>query len=59
VSKGAVRLDGFDNKIISIYTRGIEVLLVKICDESMVKIKAICLALALDWEGQKHVLGIW
>jgi putative transposase len=108
VAKGETRLDGFDDKIISLYARGMTVreiqatcaelyavdvspdlisrvtdavldevrkwqnrpldvvypvvsfdaLRVKIRDESMVKNKAVYLALALDCEGHKHVLGL-
>ena len=36
-----------------------DALRVKIRDESVVKNKAVYLALALDCEGQKHVLGLW
>ena len=107
--KGETRLDGFDDKIISMYARGMTVreiqghlrelyavevspdlisrvtdavldevrewqnrpldavypviffdaLRVKIRDESVVKNKAVYLALALDCEGHKHVLGLW
>jgi transposase-like protein len=32
---------------------------VKVRDESVVKNKAVYLSLALDCEGQKHVLGLW
>ena len=109
VPKGETRLDGFDDKIISLYARGMTVreiqghlrelyavevspdlisrvtdavldevrewqnrpldavypvvffdaLRVKIRDESVVKNKAVYIALALDCEGHKHVLGIW
>jgi len=109
VAKGETRLDGFDDKIISLYARGMTVreiqghlrelyavdvspdlisrvtdavldevrewqnrpldavypvvffdaLRVKIRDESVVKNKAVYLALALDCEGHKHVLGLW
>jgi hypothetical protein len=109
VAKGETRLDGFDDKIISLYARGLTVreiqghlrelygvdvspdlisrvtdavldevrewqnrpldavypvvffdaLRVKIRDESVVKSKAVYLALALDCEGHKHVLGLW
>jgi putative transposase len=109
VAKGATRLDGFDDKIISLYARGMTVreiqghlrelyaidvspdlisrvtdavldevrewqnrpldtvypvvffdaLRVKIRDESAVRNKAVYLALALDCEGHKHVLGLW
>jgi putative transposase len=109
VPKGETRLDGFDDKIISLYARGMTVreikghlrelygvdvspdlisrvtdavleevrewqnrpldavypviffdaLRVKIRDESVVRNKAVYLALALDCEGHKHVLGIW
>ena len=109
VPKGETRLDGFDDKIISLYARGMTVreiqghlrelyavdvspdlisrvtdavldevrewqnrpldtvypvvffdaLRVKIRDESVVKNKAVYLALALDCEGHKHVLGLW
>ena len=109
VAKGETRLDGFDDKIISLYARGMTVreiqghlremyavdvspdlisrvtdavldevrewqnrpldavypvvffdaLRVKIRDEGVVKSKAVYLALALDCEGHKHVLGLW
>jgi putative transposase len=109
VPKGVTRLDGFDDKIISLYARGLSVreiqahlkelygaevspdlisrvtdavldevkewqnrslealypivffdaLRVKVRDEGVVKSKAIYVALALDTEGQKHVLGLW
>jgi putative transposase len=109
VPKGETRLDGFDDKIISMYGRGMTVreiqghlrelygvevspdlisrvtdavldevrewqnrpldavypvvffdaLRVKIRDESVVKNKAVYVALALDCEGHKHVLGLW
>ena len=36
-----------------------DALRVKIRDESVVKNKAVYLVLALDCEGQKHVLGLW
>jgi putative transposase len=36
-----------------------DALRVKIRDESVVKNKAVYLALALDCEGHKHVLGLW
>jgi len=109
VPKGVTRLDGFDDKIISLYARGLTVreiqghlkeiygtevspdliskvtdavleevkewqsrpldacypivffdaLRVKIRDEGLVKNKAVYVALALDAEGHKHVLGLW
>jgi len=109
VPKGVTRLDGFDDKIISLYARGLSVreiqahlkelygvevspdlisrvtdavleevtawqnrpleatypivffdaLRVKVRDEGIVKSKAVYVALALDAEGQKHVLGLW
>jgi putative transposase len=109
VPKGVTRLDGFDDKIISLYSRGLSVrdiqahlkelygtevspdlisrvtdavldevkewqnrplealypivffdaLRVKVRDEGIVKSKAVYVALALDTEGQKHVLGLW
>jgi putative transposase len=109
VPKGVTRLDGFDDKIISLYARGLSVreiqahlkelygtevspdlisrvtdavldevkewqnrplealypivffdaLRVKVRDEGIVKSKAVYVALALDTEGQKHVLGLW
>ena len=109
VPKGVTRLDGFDDKIISLYARGLTVreiqghlkelygtevspdlisrvtdavleevkdwqgrpldacypivffdaLRVKIRDEGLVRNKAVYVALALDVEGQKHVLGLW
>lgn len=36
-----------------------DALRVKVRDEGIVKSKAVYLALALDTEGQKHVLGLW
>ena len=107
--KGETRLDGFDDKIISLYARGMTVreiqghlqelygvevspdlisrvtdavleevrewqnrpldpvypvvffdaLRVKIRDEGLVRNKAVYVALALDADGQKHVLGLW
>ena len=109
VPKGVSRLDGFDDKVISLYARGLTVreiqghlkelygtevspdlisrvtdavleevkewqarpldacypivffdaLRVKIRDEGLVRNKAVYVALALDVEGQKHVLGLW
>jgi putative transposase len=109
VPKGVTRLDGFDDKIISLYARGLTVreiqghlrelygtevspdlisrvtdavleevkewqarpldacypivffdaLRVKIRDEGLVRNKAVYIALALDAEGHKHVLGLW
>ena len=108
VPKGERRLDGFDDKIISLYARGLTVreiqgylhelygvevspdlisrvtdavleerawqnrpldpvypvvffdaLRVEIRDEGLVKNKAVYVALALDTEGHKHVLGLW
>lgn len=109
VPKGVTRLDGFDDKIVSLYARGLSVreiqahlkelygtevspdlisrvtdavldevkewqnrplevlypivffdaLRVKVRDEGIVKSKAVYVALALDAEGQKHVLGLW
>src|SRR5215475_2986151 len=109
IAKGQTRFDGFDEKILSLYARGMTVreiqghllelygaevspdlisrvtdavldevrewqnrpldavypvvffdaLRVKIRDESVVRNKAIYLALALDCEGHKHVLGLW
>lgn len=109
VPKGATRLDGFDDKVISLYARGLTVreiqghlremygtevspdlisrvtdavleevrewqvrpldacypivffdaLRVKIRDEGLVRNKAVYIALALDAEGHKHVLGLW
>jgi len=109
VPKGVTRLDGFDDKIISLYARGLTVreiqghlreiygtdvspdliskvtdavleevrewqvrpldtcypivffdaLRVKIRDEGLVRSKAVYIALALDAEGHKHVLGLW
>lgn len=109
VPKGVTRLDGFDDKIISLYARGLTVreiqghlreiygtevspdlisrvtdavldevkewqsrpldacypivffdaLRVKIRDEGLVRNKAVYVALALDTEGHKHVLGLW
>jgi putative transposase len=109
VPKGVTRLEGFDDKIVSLYARGLSVreiqahlkemygtevspdlisrvtdavldevrewqnrpldavypiiffdaLRVKVRDEGIVKNKAVYVALALDTEGQKHVLGLW
>ncbi len=36
-----------------------DALRVKVRDEGIVKSKAVYVALALDTEGQKHVLGLW
>src|SRR6478672_1016961 len=109
IAKGQTHFTGFDDKIISLYARGMTVreiqghlrelygvevspdlisrvtdavldevrewqnrpldavypvvffdaLRVKIRDESVVKNKAVYVALALDCEGHKHVLGLW
>jgi putative transposase len=109
VPKGTTRLDGFDDKIVNLYARGLstreiqghlydmygtevspdlisrvtdavldevrewqsrplepmypivffDALRVKVRDEGIVKNKAVYVALALDTEGQKHVLGLW
>src|SRR6201993_3619460 len=109
VAKGQTRLDGFDDRIISLYARGLSVreiqghlqelygievspdlisrvtdavleevrerqnrpldpvypviffdaLRVKIRDEGLVKNKAVYVALALNTEGGKEVLGLW
>src|ERR1700738_4768140 len=109
IGKGQTRFDGFDEKILSLYARGMTVreiqghlaelyatdvspdlisrvtdavldevkewqnrplevlypivffdaLRVKVRDEGIVKSKAVYVALALDTEGQKHVLGLW
>jgi putative transposase len=109
VPKGVTRLEGFYDKIISLYARGLTVreiqghlreiygtevspdlisrvtdavleevkewqarpldacypivffdaLRVKIRDEGLVRNKAVYVALALDAEGHKHVLGLW
>src|SRR5579862_359280 len=109
VPKGVTRLDGFDDKIVSLYARGLTVrevqahlreiyqtdvspdlisrvtdavleevtawrsrplepcypvvfldaLRVKIRDETIVRNKAIYVALALNSEGEKEVLGLW
>src|SRR4029450_9145226 len=109
VPKGETRLDGFDDKIISLYGRGMTVreiqghlrelyavdvspdlisrvtdavleevrewqnrpldtvypvvffdaLRVKIRDDGLVRNKAVYVALALDVDGEKHVLGLW
>ena len=109
IPKGVTRLDGFDDRIISLYARGLTVreiqghlreiygtevspdlisrvtdavleevkewqtrpldacypivffdaLRVKIRDEGLVRNKAVYVALALDAEGHKHVLGLW
>src|SRR6202044_3628649 len=109
IAKGQTRFEGFDEKILSLYARGMTVreiqghlaelygaevspdlisrvtdavldevrewqnrpleavypvvffdaLRVKIRDEGLVKNKAVYVALALDTEGQKHVLGLW
>jgi len=109
VAKGQTRFDGFDDKILSLYARGMTVreiqghlselygidvspdlisrvtdavleevrewqnrpldpvypviffdaLRVKIRDEGLVKNKAVYIALALNAEGEKEVLGLW
>ena len=109
VQKGQTRFDGFDDKILSLYARGMTVreiqghlfelyrvevspdlisrvtdavleevrdwqnrpldpvypvvffdaLRVKIRDEGLVKNKAVYIALALNAEGEKEVLGLW
>lgn len=109
VAKGQTRLDGFDDRIISLYARGLSVreiqahlqelyavevspdlisrvtdavleevrewqnrpldalypviffdaLRVKIRDEGLVRNKAVYVALALNNEGEKEVLGLW
>src|SRR5947199_2930191 len=109
VAKGQTRLDGFDDRVISLYARGLSVreiqghlqelygvevspdlisrvtdavleevrewqtrpldpvypviffdaLRVKIRDEGMVKNKAVYVALALNPDGEKEVLGLW
>jgi putative transposase len=109
VAKGQTRLDGFDDRIISLYARGLwvreiqghlqelygaevspdpisrvtdavleavrdwqnrpldpvyrvifcDALRVKIGDEGVVKNKAVFVALALNGEGEKEVLGLW
>ena len=109
VAKGQTRLDGFDDRIISLYARGLSVreiqahrqelygvevspdlisrvtdavleevrewqnrpldpvypviffdaLRVKIRDEGLVRNKAVYIALALNSEGEKEVLGLW
>jgi putative transposase len=109
VAKGQTRLDGFDDRIISLYARGLSVreiqahlqelygvevspdlisrvtdavleevrewqnrpldpvypviffdaLRVKIRDEGLVRNKAVYVALALNSEGEKEVLGLW
>jgi putative transposase len=109
VAKGQTRLDGFDDRIISLYARGLSVreiqahlqelygvevspdlisrvtdavleevrewqnrpldpvypviffdaLRVKIRDEGLVRNKAVYVALALNGEGEKEVLGLW
>src|SRR6201994_3613556 len=109
IGKGQTRFDGFDDKILSLYARGMTVreiqghlrelygtevspdlisrvtdavleevkewqsrpldtcypivffdaLRVKIRDEGLVRNKAVYIALALDAEGHKHVLGLW
>jgi len=109
VPKGQTRLDGFDDRIISLYARGLSVreiqshlmeiygvavspdlisrvtdavleevrewqnrpldplypviffdaLRVKIRDEGLVRNKAVYVALALNSEGEKEVLGLW
>src|SRR5246127_3027780 len=109
VAKGQTRLDGFDDRIISLFARGLSVreiqahlqelygievspdlisrvtdavleevrewqnrpldpvypviffdaLRVKIRDEGLVKNKAVYVALALNAEGEKDVLGLW
>jgi len=109
VAKGQTRLDGFDDRIISLYARGLSVreiqahlkelygvevspdlisrvtdavleevrewqsrpldpvypviffdaLRVKIRDEGLVRNKAVYVALALNTDGEKEVLGLW
>ncbi|WP_213256409.1 IS256 family transposase, partial [Bradyrhizobium sp. sBnM-33] len=106
IAKGQTRFDGFDDKILSLYARGMTVreiqghlselygtevspdlisrvtdavldevrewqtrpldpvvffdaLRVKIRDEGMVKNKAVYVALALNPDGEKEVLGLW
>ena len=109
VAKGQTRLDGFDDRIISLYARGLSVreiqahleelygvevspdlisrvtdavledvrewqnrpldpvypviffdaLRVKIRDEGLVRNKAVYVALALNGDGEKEVLGLW
>ena len=109
ITKGQTRFDGFDDKILSLYARGMTVreiqghllelygtevspdlisrvtdavldevrewqnrpldavypvvffdaLGVKICDEGLVKNKAVYEALALNADGEKDVLGLW
>ena len=109
IAKGQTRFDGFDNKILSLYARGMTVreiqghlaelygtevspdlisrvtdavldevrewqnrplevvypvvffdaLRVKIRDEGLVKNKAVYVALALNADGEKDVLGLW
>ena len=109
VAKGQTRLDGFDDRIVSLYARGLSVreiqahlqelygvevspdlisrvtdavleevrewqnrpldpvypviffdaLRVKIGDEGLVRNKAVYVALALNSEGEKEVLGLW
>src|SRR6202047_4364771 len=109
IPKGQTRFDGFDNKILSLYARGMTVreiqghlselysvdvspdlisrvtdavleevrdwqnrpldpvypviffdaLRVKIRDEGLVRNKAVYVALALNGEGEKEVLGLW
>jgi len=109
VAKGQTRLDGFDDRVISLYARGLSVreiqahlrelygvdvspdlisrvtdavleevrewqnrpldpvypviffdaLRVKIRDEGLVRNKAVYVALALNGEGEKEVLGLW
>jgi putative transposase len=109
VPKGVTRLEGFDDRIISLYARGLTVreiqghlrelygvdvspdlisrvtdavldevkewqsrpldpmypvvffdaLRVKIRDDGMVRNKAVYVALGLNWDGDKEVLGLW
>ena len=109
VPKGETRFDGFDDRIVSLYARGMTVreiqghlqelygvevspdlisrvtdavleevrewqnrpldpvypvvffdaLRVKIRDDGLVRNKAVYVALALDVDGEKHVLGLW
>src|ERR1700758_4017515 len=68
VRKGQRRFGGFDSKIIAMYAQGMTVreikafldaLRVKIRDEGTVKNKAVYLALGIQRDGTKDVLGLW
>src|ERR1017187_4309857 len=77
VAKHQTRFTGFDDKIISMYSRGmttreteghlketyailyLDALRVKIRDGGHVQNKAIYVAIAVNMEGNKEVLGLW